>query len=57
MPLRHRLTAAAATAALSVAVAVPAALACSRVTWTGPDQQVITGRSMDWPIASTHTFM
>ena len=23
--------------------------ACSRVTWTGPDQQVITGRLMDWP--------
>ena len=30
--------------------ALPAvSLACSRVTWSGPDQQVITGRSMDWP--------
>jgi penicillin V acylase-like amidase (Ntn superfamily) len=23
--------------------------ACSRITWVGPNQQVITGRSMDWP--------
>jgi choloylglycine hydrolase len=27
----------------------PAANACSRVTWLGPDGMVITGRSMDWP--------
>lgn len=27
----------------------PAATACSRVTWLGPDGMVITGRSMDWP--------
>jgi penicillin V acylase-like amidase (Ntn superfamily) len=49
MPLRNRLTAAAALAALGLAAAAPAALACSRVTWVGPAQQVITGRSMDWP--------
>jgi penicillin V acylase-like amidase (Ntn superfamily) len=24
-------------------------LACSRITWVGPANQVITGRSMDWP--------
>jgi choloylglycine hydrolase len=48
MSLRNCLTAA-AIAALSVSAVSPAALACSRVTWTGPDQQVITGRSMDWP--------
>ena len=27
----------------------PAADACSRVTWLGPNGTVITGRSMDWP--------
>ncbi|MCW1958385.1 MAG: linear amide C-N hydrolase [Mycobacterium sp.] len=27
----------------------PAAKACSRVTWLGPNGMVITGRSMDWP--------
>lgn len=27
----------------------PAAEACSRVTWLGPNGTVITGRSMDWP--------
>lgn len=27
----------------------PAANACSRVTWLGPEGTVITGRSMDWP--------
>lgn len=27
----------------------PAAQACSRVTWLGPDGAVVTGRSMDWP--------
>ncbi len=27
----------------------PAAEACSRVTWLGPNGMVITGRSMDWP--------
>ena len=35
--------------AAGLAVAAPVALACSRVTWTGPGNQVITGRSMDWP--------
>ena len=27
----------------------PAANACSRVTWLGPDGMAITGRSTDWP--------
>ncbi len=50
MPLSLRLKALAAAAALGCLTTVgSAALACSRVTWTGPDQQVITGRSMDWP--------
>lgn len=41
------------TAVVAVVVTVlglaPAANACSRVTWLGPDGTVITGRSMDWP--------
>jgi choloylglycine hydrolase len=37
------------SAALGLALMPVGALACSRVTWSGPDQQVITGRSMDWP--------
>jgi choloylglycine hydrolase len=49
MPISIRLKALAAAAALGLASGGSAALACSRVTWTGPDQQVITGRSMDWP--------
>jgi len=49
MSLRNRLTAAAALTALGLTAAAPAALACSRITWVGPAQQVITGRSMDWP--------
>jgi choloylglycine hydrolase len=27
----------------------PSAFACSRVTWSGSDGRVVTGRSMDWP--------
>jgi len=49
MHLRFRNQALAAAAALGLAACGTAALACSRVTWTGPGQQVITGRSMDWP--------
>ena len=52
MPRSAKQQALAITAALGLtaAAALPGAtLACSRVTWTGPDQQVITGRSMDWP--------
>jgi len=49
MVLHPHLQALAAAAALSFAAITPTALACSRVTWLGPDQQVITGRSMDWP--------
>lgn len=51
MPLsrRRRALAAATAAALGLATGGSGALACSRVTWTGPDRQVITGRSMDWP--------
>lgn len=37
------------TISLGPAALAPGAQACSRVTWTGPDRQVITGRSMDWP--------
>jgi choloylglycine hydrolase len=36
-------------AALMSLVLAPAADACSRVTWLGPNGTVITGRSMDWP--------
>ena len=39
----------AGSATLGLAGLAPTALACSRITWSGPDQQVITGRSMDWP--------
>ncbi len=49
MPNTLRLKALAAAAAFGLVSGGSAALACSRVTWTGPDQQVITGRSMDWP--------
>jgi choloylglycine hydrolase len=54
MPLPYPRRALAAGAALGLAALSPAslgsaALACSRITWTGPNQQVITGRSMDWP--------
>ena len=48
-------SAAAVLAALGLAAAPPTARACSRVTWVGPTQQVITGRSMDWPYGfNTH---
>ena len=36
-------------AALMSMILAPAADACSRVTWLGPNGMVITGRSMDWP--------
>lgn len=36
-------------AALMSLILAPAADACSRVTWLGPNDTVITGRSMDWP--------
>jgi len=32
------------------------ALGCSRVTWLGPEGNVVTGRSMDWPYAFETTF-
>ena len=44
----YRVIAAALAVLMSVMLA-PAANACSRVTWLGPDGAVITGRSMDWP--------
>ena len=44
--------------ALALSVSVDAADACSRATWLGPDNAVITGRSMDWPYAfNTHFFI
>ncbi|NDG74933.1 MAG: linear amide C-N hydrolase [Synechococcaceae bacterium WB8_1B_136] len=49
MATPFRLKALLTAACLGVLSIAPAALACSRVTWVGPDQQVITGRSMDWP--------
>lgn len=45
----HRLGAVLAAVGFLLALAAPAANACSRVTWLGPDGMVITGRSMDWP--------
>ncbi|MCS5691930.1 linear amide C-N hydrolase [Cyanobium sp. FGCU-6] len=56
MPRTRRFPALAATAAcLALTAGTPAALACSRALWSGPDQQVITGRSMDWPYGfNTH---
>src|ERR1700735_806390 len=38
-----------ATAAAWLVASSPA-LACSRVTYIGPDNTVVTGRSMDWMI-------
>jgi penicillin V acylase-like amidase (Ntn superfamily) len=42
------------TAAASCLITSSAALACSRVTYTGSDGLVVTGRSMDWMV-SLHT--
>jgi penicillin V acylase-like amidase (Ntn superfamily) len=35
--------------AAAISLSSSFSLACSRITWLGPDGQVITGRSMDWP--------
>ncbi len=36
----------------------PAAHACTRVTWLGPDGIVITGRNMDWPYSfNSHLYV
>ena len=44
--------------ALATSVFITSADACSRATWLGPDNAVITGRSMDWPYAfNTHFFI
>jgi penicillin V acylase-like amidase (Ntn superfamily) len=44
--------------ALATSVFITAADACSRATWLGPENAVITGRSMDWPYAfNTHFFV
>ena len=48
MRISYRVIAAVLAVLMSVMLA-PAANACSRVTWLGPDGAVITGRSMDWP--------
>jgi penicillin V acylase-like amidase (Ntn superfamily) len=42
------------TAAVTCLITSSAALACSRVVYTGPDGMVVTGRSMDWMV-SLHT--
>jgi penicillin V acylase-like amidase (Ntn superfamily) len=56
MPLTRR-AGLGALAGLLAAPLAPAARACSRATWLGPDGTVITGRSMDWPYAfNTHLF-
>jgi choloylglycine hydrolase len=49
MPAGMGLLAAAVASSFGLGGLAPAALACSRVTWVGPANQVITGRSMDWP--------
>jgi penicillin V acylase-like amidase (Ntn superfamily) len=46
--ISYRVIAAILTVLTAVMLA-PAANACSRVTWLGPEGAVITGRSMDWP--------
>lgn len=47
-----------AALALGLVVAAAAADACSRATWLGPDNTVLTGRTMDWPYAfNTHFFI
>ena len=47
-PRRLNAVAAVAITALGPGAQPPGADACSRVTWVGPTNQVITGRSMDW---------
>lgn len=41
---------------VAAACGVFGARACSRVTWLGPENAVITGRSMDWPYSFNSTF-
>jgi len=41
---------------LALAISIPIAKACSRITWIGPDGLVITGRSMDWPYSFNSHF-
>ena len=44
--------------ALGLIAAAAAAEACSRATWLGPNNAVLTGRTMDWPYAfNTHFFI
>ncbi len=47
--MRRRIISVLAVLLAVAGLAAPAAQACSRVTWLGPDGMVITGRSMDWP--------
>ena len=47
--MRRRIVSVLAVLLTVAGLAAPAAQACSRVTWLGPDGMVITGRSMDWP--------
>jgi choloylglycine hydrolase len=46
MPAHTLLTA----AALAAALATPAAEACTRAVYLGPEDRVLTGRSMDWKL-------
>ena len=45
--MRRRIMAMLAVLVAALGLAAPAAQACSRVTWLGPDGMVITGRTMD----------
>ena len=47
--MRRRIMSMLAVLVAAAGLAAPAAQACSRVTWLGPDGMVITGRTMDWP--------
>lgn len=35
---------------MATLVGTPLSQACSRITYTGPDQMIVTGRSMDWMV-------
>lgn len=47
--MRQKISIMIATFLAVAGILAPAADACSRVTWLGPNGAVITGRSMDWP--------
>jgi penicillin V acylase-like amidase (Ntn superfamily) len=58
MSLRRQFLAVVLTSLVLGGLNLPAAEACSRVTWLGPEGAVVTGRSMDWPYSfNSHIYV